>query len=484
MKMFETLSARTMEALTSPLGMMVLVLAMLGIIATLAWAYWDRGGRAGKDIVKDLSHKTVAPPPLNFGLTRPENRNSLSVSGSGMIQNLLIAIVVIVGLIIAAQFLWDGGAGKAADDHAEQQAKKEQDKQDAEESSANTVQVNNDKTGPSFDADKARCYVEFPTDARRENDEDTEDKIAEADDSGKDETLAKLKSLADSLGRENAAARSYSVYCENSGDPEFTVDLLEIREGEDKKGLPGLSWMADSRKILGTFKIEPAITAADRGEAGEKMQRAISDALNHFNAGIITLKRESHSIVTPHNEEILKPSNVAKKYDVILAIGMAGYEIDENEAKRLSDGRAFTLARFVQEELRNEDGDTNCDLKDTYVYALSLGKHDTNRFTFDGNPFIAVENFRVRFVEATRKGDPESRFYHPPQPVLVGFKVNSFKPQRGASPEDEMKRKKAVYRDLIDSFLRQDYLSEHIKFDFPEFDEGMRETLFVEPVCY
>ncbi|MEM9233594.1 MAG: hypothetical protein AAGA69_05070, partial [Pseudomonadota bacterium] len=112
--MAETLPMRLVEAFTSPLGMTVLVLALLGIAGTIAWAFWDkqRSGQSSSGATQ-APLKPAAPPLLNNEIMRPAAMTNVSGASDGVLRNILIAIVAIVAVIIGAQFIVGGKAEKA-----------------------------------------------------------------------------------------------------------------------------------------------------------------------------------------------------------------------------------------------------------------------------------------------------------------------------------------------------------------------------------
>lgn len=118
------------------------------------------------------------------------------------------------------------------------------------------------------------------------------------------------------------------------------------------------------------------------------------------------------------------PGAAYEDYDVFLAVGMAGFDIDDAAASQRSANRAFHIARYVLNELRAHpvSGDIlpeDC-RSPAQVYAVSAG-----RYTGGGNVAAAEDVANAAKARAAAKdGGALANTFDPVRPILIGLKFD------------------------------------------------------------
>lgn len=100
------LFASLAEIFSSPLGLTVLVLAFIGIMATIAWAFWSRQPSGHSNEVAQESLTPVAPPMLAPEMIRPAAMNNVPAGGESVLRNILIALALIIAGMLGMQALF------------------------------------------------------------------------------------------------------------------------------------------------------------------------------------------------------------------------------------------------------------------------------------------------------------------------------------------------------------------------------------------
>ncbi|RFB05355.1 hypothetical protein [Parvularcula marina] len=396
------LPMRLVDVFSSPLGMMVLILAFLGIAGTIAWAFWDKQRAGHSATATNMPLTPVAPPMLNPNVTRPAIQTSVGSGADGGLRNIVIAIIGIVAVIIGAQFAIGRGGEQAG-----------------AQSAANNTPADdpiNTASVPSSAPVLVDCD-EGPVWTKRDEDRDV------------------------IVGIEREPIKSY-VICAGRQSAQF--DVIDFMAEED-----------------GAFIFEPVWHPVDLPVLGTRNDE-------FYYKREFALSRDEFNMVAG-------PGSNVSDYDLFLAIGLAGWDIESGVADQRAANRGFHIARYVLEELRGEEDANDC-RSPAVVYALSVGQYQP------GGSTAAAENV----AEATRKmvgaGTPVAQLTRQSAPILFGVRYlqKSEIVPKNETQAERRARAERQHRALIEDFLRSQG-SSIAGFNLREF--GTPQTLFVERAC-
>lgn len=350
--MVDSLPGRLAEAFMSPLGTAVLALAFLGIMTTIAWAFWDKR-RAAKASDASYEPMNAVPPPLvqNTLMRGGEAGDGKPAKGGGdgIIKSVLIGMALVVAVMLGIQVLMAPKPAPSADEPADGA---DEGTEIADGTSAQTPQ------GPQYDCQTGWVTVPHSVDGKMPAPGTTAEPI-----------------------------KSYKL-CDGRQAAYF--DLL--------------SFEADDKPVLHPYWYNTVDAAL--GTEGDKYYKKPKFRLSADEFDIIPVAG-------------MKEQNMSYKdnYDAYVSVGLAGFDVANDTARRLAESRAFHVARFVTSELEGDKPQTSC-RKPVQVIAVSVGQYQ------GGGRYAAAEEPDSARRKAWGKGETFKQEPARPEPVLLGVRFD------------------------------------------------------------